>query len=425
MENVSYIFVIGGAAIYKDALQHPQLSKLGITFVHSTYPESNTVEQEIYFPIKLTSINHMEDLGALESCSSSNLILDSASGVYFKIVMYNVNTTIFTEMYNNLKLNFTTVNVEPNFYDPNHTVNKEEMQYVSLIKEILETGTVKSTRNGLTKSIFGYQMRFNLKNSFPLQTIKKSYPKSIFEELMWMIRGQTNVKFLQEKNVNVWNKNSSKEFLQKSNLPYTEGDIGPSYGFQMRHSGAEYIDCKTNYKEKGIDQLQYCINLIKNDPQSRRIIINLWNPSYLMKMALPPCHMIYHFSVDLYENQPNEPNQSNKPTNKVGKLNCHFFQRSWDILLGWNTTTAALFTCLLAHHCNLDPGVLVHSISDAHIYMTHIDSGGVTTLLGRKPRIFPTLTINKNTNSIEDYEFSDLTIKDYNPCPAIQLDMIA
>ena len=305
-----------------------------------------------------------------------------------------------------------------------------EYQYLDLVRSIIERGIYKQTRNAITKSIFGYQMKYNLADGYPISTLKKSYPKAIFEELMWMIRGQTNVKILQEKNVNIWNKNSSKEFLQQMKLPYEEGDIGPGYGFQMRYYGAKYVNCLADYRGQGVDQLQQCIDLINNDPHSRRIIIDLWNPADVPLMVLPCCHCWYNFSVDLYDSSINDPNGGpeallNSCEGKRGKLNCHLIQRSWDVLLGWNTTTAALFTYLLAHHCNLDLGLLVHSISDAHLYKEHIDSGAVAKLLARTPRKMPSLDIVNTRASIEDYEFTDMVIENYYPCPPITAEMIA
>jgi thymidylate synthase len=233
---------------------------------------------------------------------------------------------------------------------------------------------------------------------------------------MWMLRGQTDTKILEQKNVNIWKKNSTKEYLKQYGLPYAEGDIGPGYGFQMRHYGAEYIDCKTDYTNQGMDQLTECINLLNTNPLSRRIMIDLWNPADVHKQALPPCHCIYNFGVDLYA----EPIDSMR-----GKLNCHLFQRSWDVLLGWNTTTAALLTYLLAHHCNLDPGIVVHSISNAHLYNEHIESGVVDKLLLRKPRLFPKLNFLRRKENIVDYEFEDLVIDGYYPSPAISANLVA
>jgi len=257
-----------------------------------------------------------------------------------------------------------------------------------------------------------------LSKGFPILTVKRCYPRLIFEELMWMIRGHTNVKLLQEKNVRIWDKNSSKDFLDKYHLPYEEGDIGPGYGFQMRHYGAEYTNCLADYSGQGVDQLAECINLINKDPHSRRIIMNLWNPCDIKKMTLPPCHLVYNFGVDLYD----EPNAI---TGKRGRLNCHLLQRSWDVVLGWNTSTAAMLTFLIANHCDLDPGYLVHSITDVHLYKNHIESGCVDKMLERTPRILPMLKIINQKSNIGDYQYEDLVIENYYPCPSIHFELIA
>lgn len=285
-----------------------------------------------------------------------------------------------------------------------------EQQYIELIKKIQDEGVWY--RN--VKSVFGYQIKCNLADGFPIWTIKKTFWRGICEELFWMMRGSTDVSELQGRGVNIWNANSTESYLKSRNLNYAAGDIGPGYGFQMRHYGADYVDCKTDYTGKGIDQLAKCVDLLKNDPMSRRIIIDLWNPKQNDEMALPPCHMIYNFNVRLYDSVIN---------GKRGVLNCHLFQRSWDVLLGWNTTTAALLTHLLATTCDYDIGILVHSITDAHIYKDHIDSGVVDVILSRDTRRLPKLTVNKKP--IDQYEFTDLTLTDYNPHPPIAIKMIS
>ncbi|AUL79603.3 bifunctional dihydrofolate reductase-thymidylate synthase [Tupanvirus soda lake] len=416
MPNLNEIFVIGGAVIYDIAMSHQMLDKMYVTHINHTYPNNIVVEQKIFFPL---NIEQLEELTRCDFLILSNekQTFDANKNISYCFKEYNVQKN-FHEVYhcNNLIskiprcINYDMVVIPIDCHEG-------EYQYLNLIKTIMKKGIYKTTRNDVTKSIFGYQLVYDLANGYPLSTVKRSYPKAIFEELMWMIRGQTNVKYLQEKNVTIWNKNSTKEFLQKYNLPYEEGDIGPGYGFQMRHYGAEYTNCMADYRGKGTDQLMECIDLINKDPHSRRIIIDLWNPRDTAKMALPPCHIIYNFGVDIYDKP--------SPTGNKGKLNCHLFQRSWDVLLGWNTTTAALLTYLLANHCDLDPGVIVHSITDAHLYKKHIDSGAVDKLLNRIPRNFPTLKFLNKKENIEDYEFDDLVIENYYPCPAIIAEMVA
>jgi len=417
ISNLDNIYVIGGAAIYDIALGHPLLDTIYLTYIKHSYPADNEIEQQIYFPLTHTHLNDFVANNSLVLASVSDKYNDIGKNICFNFKKY-VCTEKFREIYAATKKNQRII------YSKQCTtlINSDkddigEFQYLTLIKTIMSKGIFKQTRNAITKSIFGYQLRYDLAEGYPISTVKKSYPKTIFEELMWMIRGQTNVKKLQEKNVHIWDKNSTKEYLEKYNLPYEEGDIGPGYGFQMRYFGAKYLDCHADYHGQGVDQLNECINLINNDPHSRRIIIDLWNCVDVPKMSLPACHINYNFGVDLYD----------KPlaSGTKGKLNCHLLQRSWDVLLGWNTTTAALLTYLLAHHCNLNPGILVHSITDAHLYKEHIDSGAINKLLNRRPRKFPSIKFIKKHDSIEKYEFNDLVIENYYPCPPIIAGMIA
>ncbi|MEM3062010.1 MAG: thymidylate synthase [Nitrososphaerota archaeon] len=395
INNVHRIFVIGGAHVFKEALKHPLLEKIYLTYVSIIFPDDIYVEQRIYFPLFRADIVILSYRNVIKLV---NIVrsYDINQNLSYQFEEYLVSEN-FSNIYKQTKNNKLVINyVKPN------NINITD-QYLLLIKDILTNGEEIKTRNGIVKSIFGYQMKFNLKNEYPLPTIRKSYPKIIFEELMWIIRGQTDVKILQEKGIHIWDKNSSKEILEKFNFPYEEGDIGPGYGFQMRHYGAKYFGCKKDYFRIGKDQLEDCINNIKNNPQSRRIIIDLWNCLDIDKMVLPPCHIIYHFEVI------------------NGKLNCHLFQRSWDVLLGWNTTTAALFTYLLANFCDLEPGILIHSISDAHIYQNNINVA--IQLLERIPRKYPTLKILRKPLRIEDYKYEDLVLENYYPCPAVYVEL--
>lgn len=404
--------VIGGSAIYDMAMKHPDLLNMYVTVVYLDYPNDINVDERIYFPISTTSLDSITNSSGLDM-ESEQCHISMGTAISYSIRKYKALPG-FNALYNRCD----KLNMRSSFVTANEQKNPEEEQYLKLVQNVMLNGKIKKMRNSVTKSIFGAQLHYDLSAGYPLPTVKKSYPKSIFEELMWMIRGQTDVNILKRKGVHIWDKNSTTDFLRSRGLHYEEGDIGPGYGFQMRHYGATYIDCKTSYQGQGTDQLANCIKLINEDPHSRRIIIDLWNPSMLDQMALPPCHIMYHFSVDLYD-QPTE-------TGKKGKLNCNLFQRSWDIMLGWNTTTAALLTYILAHHCDMDPGMLVHSLSDVHLYQEHIECGAIDELLCRKPRKFPILSfaINKKPN-IEDYNYSDIIIQNYYPCPAIKADMIA
>ncbi len=420
IKNLDQIYVIGGAAIYNEAMAHPLLRKLYITHINHSYPKENIVEQKIFFPLKPEKIRAYAKSGILDVIDTNNAY-DINSNIVYEMVTYSTilsrpSPKIFYDKFMSQK-KVQRFGIIDNIAE-NKSNSEWEHQYIRLIKEIMNNGTYKNTRNAITKSIFGYQLKHDLSKGFPILTVKRCYPRLIFEELMWMIRGQTNVKILQEKNVKIWDKNSTKDFLEKYGLPYEEGDIGPGYGFQMRHFGAKYDNCLSDYTDKGIDQLSECIHLINNDPHSRRIIMSLWNPSDIKITSLPPCHIIYNFGVELYD-------VPNKITGHRGRLNCHLLQRSWDVVLGWNSSTAAMLTYLLANHCNLDPGDLVHSITDVHLYKCHIDSGNVEKLLERIPRTLPTFKITCKKDRIEDYEYNEVMIENYYPCPPIHFELVA
>lgn len=408
LPNLHKIFVIGGANVYDTALRHSKLSTMIITQIQHKYPNFNEIQEKIFFPISIIGIKNLVQKKYLEIMYQTHHH-DVNTNIDYEIVEYQVNSN-FREIYPYyLQLASTCFRIIPN---PIYLDLDNEFQYTKLILEIMNHGVTKKCRNDITKSIFGYQLKYDLSQGFPISTVKKCYPKSIFSELMWIIKGETDVNILRKQGVHIWDKNSSREYLESQGLSYRAGDIGAGYGFQMRYYGAKYQDCETDYKNQGVDQLMNCIKLIREDPFSRRIIINLWNPEDINKMALPPCHFVYQFTVD--------PSSHGK-----SKLNCHIIQRSWDVLLGWNTTTAALLTHLLANHCDLDVGILVHSITDAHIYQSHIDSGAVQEILNRKPRKFPNLKINCRRDNIEDYIYDDITLENYYPCPPIKMNMIA
>ena len=281
-------------------------------------------------------------------------------------------------------------------------------QYLDLCRTILEKGTKKEDRTGTgTISYFGYQMRFDLSEGFPLVTTKKVHLKSIIHELLWFISGDTNIKYLVDNDVKIWNewpyeiyKKSSEyqgetieEFASKikESQEFADkwGNLGPVYGAQWRNFG-------------GVDQLTDLINQIKTNPTSRRLIISAWNPPEIKDMALPPCHCFMQFYVN------------------EGKLSCQLYQRSADTFLGvpFNIASYALFTMMIAQVCNLKPGVFVHTIGDAHIYLNHLEQ--INLQLSREPRELPTMKINPNVKSIFDFKIDDFELTDYNPHKAIK-----
>ena len=283
-----------------------------------------------------------------------------------------------------------------------------ETGYLDLINNVIKNGIHSDDRTGTgTVSLFGTQTKYDLSKGFPLLTTKKMFIRGIIEELLWFLRGDTDNRKLQEKGVHIWDGNTSREFLD--NLGFRdrkEGDGGPIYGFNFRHYGADYIDCNTDYRNRGIDQVKEALRLIREEPSSRRIIINLWDPTKLSEMVLPPCHMVYQFRV--YNN----------------RLSCMLYQRSGDIGLGvpFNIASASLMTHLFAHLSGLEVGELIHTIADAHIYSDHIEV--LKKQLEREPFAFPILKItDRGQKEIEDFEFEDFQILGYESHPILKMKM--
>lgn len=283
-----------------------------------------------------------------------------------------------------------------------------ELQYINLIKHILENGISKDDRTGVgTLSIFSYNMTFNLRESFPLLTTKKVYWKGVVEELLWFISGSTDSNVLKEKGVRIWEGNSSREFLDSRGLShYDQGDIGAGYGFQWRHFGAKYTNMYDSYEGQGIDQLKDVIYKIKNTPDDRRIIMSAWNPTDLDKMALPPCHIFVQFWVD---------------TNKK-ELHSQMYQRSCDVGLGvpFNIASYSLLTCIIAKLCDLTPGDFHYCMGDTHIYKNHIDA--MKLQITRDPYDFPKINI-KDITDIDNIKFDDIELIDYKYYENIKMNM--
>ena len=256
-------------------------------------------------------------------------------------------------------------------------------QYLDLLEHVLKNGDIKEDRTGTgTNSIFGWQMRFNLKEGLPLLTTKKLHLKSIIHELLWFINGDTNISYLKKNNVSIWN-----EWADEN------GDLGPVYGKQWRRWEAP--------DGRKLDQLDDVIRSIKNNPNSRRMIVSAWNPSDVGSMALPPCHCLFQFYV------------SNQ------KLSCQLYQRSADIFLGvpFNIASYAILTHMIANVCGLSVGDFVHTLGDAHIYNNHLDQ--VQTQLLRDTMTLPNLNFRKKFDTINDFQYEDFEIVDYNPHPSI------
>ena len=267
-------------------------------------------------------------------------------------------------------------------------------QYLDLVRHVLENGEVKGDRTGTgTKSVFGYQMRFDLSKGFPMVTTKKLHLKSIIYELLWFLKGDTNIDYLKENGVNIWNAWADKN-----------GDLGPVYGFQWR-----------NWNNDGIDQIKILLKDLVNNPNSRRHLISAWNPSVLPdtsksfesniangKAALPPCHAFFQFYI------------SNE------KLSCQLYQRSADVFLGvpFNIASYSLLTMMIAQVCNLKLGDFVHTFGDAHIYSNHFEQ--MNMQLKREPRSLPTMKLNPSVTDIFDFRFEDFALENYDPHPHIK-----
>jgi dihydrofolate reductase/thymidylate synthase len=293
--------------------------------------------------------------------------------------------------------------------DEIHDRTHEEYQYLDLISTILSKGIVSGDRTGTgTKSIFGAQSRYSLRTSFPLLTTKRVFWRGVVEELLWFVRGDTNAKHLHDKDIKIWDGNASREFLDKRGLrEREEWDLGPVYGFQWRHFGAQYKDMHTDYTNKGVDQLAEVINTIKTNPTDRRIIISAWNPADLDQMALPPCHMFCQFYVDVERKE----------------LSCLMYQRSCDVGLGvpFNIASYALLTCMIAQVCDLTPGDFIHSMGNTHVYLNHVEP--LQEQLQRTPRPFPKLKINPNKKDIDSFVLEDFELIGYEPHKTIKMQM--
>ena len=260
-------------------------------------------------------------------------------------------------------------------------------QYLELLDHVLKNGTRKSDRTGTgTISVFGYQMRFNLEEGFPLMTTKKLHLKSILHELLWFISGDTNIKYLNDNGVNIWNEWADKD-----------GNLGPVYGYQWRSWPAA--------DGRKIDQLNDVIASIKKSPDSRRHIVSAWNAGEIDRMALPPCHILFQYYV------------------AEGKLSCQLYQRSCDIFIGipFNIASYSLLTLMTAQATGLKPGEFIHTLGDAHIYLNHIDQ--VRLQLTREPFKLPKMTLNPEVTDITKFRYEDFTLSDYNAHPHIKGDI--
>lgn len=398
-------FIIGGAQIYSQALDTAS-SNGNKVIIHSTeiYPttdKNKDLQFDAYFP--------KVDDKKIQLYSISEFHYSTKENIWYRFATYSNH--IYNASYYNPLLQY---NITKLF------TNKEELAYLALMRQILETGKSNSDRTGVgTLSLFGAMLKYSLRDTFPISTTKRIPLRMIFEELMLYISGKTDNRILQEKGIHIWDGNTSREFLDRRGLgEYREGDFGETYGFNMRHYGGKYRGCDEEYSlgGYGFDQLAHAIHLIKTEQYSRRIIIDLWNPATQDRAALPSCLCKYQFNVDVESRE----------------LNLAIYLRSSDYFLAnnWNTCTGALLVHMICalEGVDLKPGELTVFIADAHIYKSHIEQ--VQENLRREPYPFPKLLVcgssNKPENKkkyIEDFQWEDIELLGYHCHPSIKAEM--
>lgn len=392
-ENLQFgkIFVCGGSRIYKEAIKTLIVDRIYVTEIGHDYGCDN------FFRIDPDPI--LSDIVPMLQFSAKDL---------------NANEVV------NISINFFEKSTHDIF--GSHYANQEELKYLSLMEDIIKNGQFKSTRNSMVWSKFGEQLKFDLSKSFPLLTTKKIFFKGVVEELLFFLKGDTNANHLNEKGVKIWDANTNREFLDSVGLKHYEvGDMGPMYGFNWVHFGAHYQGMDHNYKGQGFNQIEYCLDLLKKDPHSRRIMMTTYNPSVAKEGCLYPCHGIdIIFNVDVSTN--------------TNKLSCMMTQRSADLFLGipFNIASYGLLVHIFCEVINNDetykgrkftPGVLTINLGDVHVYEGHYTQC-IRQIL-REPYTFPQLKINKTIMNVTDFSYEDLELVDYNSYPSIQAKMYA
>jgi dihydrofolate reductase / thymidylate synthase len=385
---VNDVYIIGGQQIYSLALKTRSINKIYATEVYKDMQCDTFMLDYLKYDNQFNKFEYY------------NVGKFSTSGEYVYRFITMINTVQFSK--ENKPLEQITKIWQ----------NEEEMQYLALMEDILKNGIERDDRTGTgTISTFGNTLKYNLRDTFPICTTKRIPLRFIFEELKLYLTGRTDNKILQRKNIHIWDGNTSREFLDKRGLKhYPEGDMGETYGFNMRHYGGKYEGCDKEYgQECGFDQLNYVIDLLYNNPTSRRIIIDLWNPSTLDKAALPSCLCKYQFYVNT----------------QAKELNLMIYIRSSDYFLAnnWNTCTGALFVHLLCNlnGMNLTPGELTVVVGDTHLYKTHLEQ--VRENLARKPYPFPMLRVKKTFSNLAKVNFEDLELIGYRAHPRISAEM--
>ena len=383
LSNLDYLnddpemFFIGGAKLYEEAYKN------GVDVIYETFTDHSFE----YLSDEIVKCDIDIDKGEYEM--TTNIKNNSES------LVYNPESKHGREK--------EMVDYYFRIFRKKSDVNVNEYQYLSLLNKVLNQGVIRGTRNSDVISMFGDKMVFDLRDGFPLLTSKRMGWKTILRELIWFMKGSTNNKELQEKNVHIWDGNSSKEYMESRGLDYDEGDLGPIYGYQWRNFGGEYGVSDNN----GVDQLNYMVDLIKNDPTSRRIIMSAWNPPDLDKMALPPCHILFQVYVD------------------GDYIDGQMYQRSGDMFLGvpFNITSYSFLLHILGNMTNKKPRYLHHILGDCHIYSNHLDV--VKKQLIRGTYSFPELQISAKISSVDEIDESLFKVLEYQSYPSLKADMVA
>lgn len=417
--TVESIFVCGGESIYRKTLESDLVDQIYLTRV-----ARDDVEFDTYFPEmprRFLPVYMSQTFRSMDGISYDFVIFerqeDETSSAYGgdpirgQARFIDGTVDLLGEIFGVRRMgNRHRFPREELYSTPSIRLGREhsEFQYLDLVSRVLENGACRENRTGInTYSIFGQMMRFDLRESFPLLTTKKVAIRSIFEELMWFIKGDTNGNHLIEKKVYIWSGNGSKEYLERIGLGHREeNDLGPIYGFQWRHFNGEYKTMHDDYTGVGVDQLAKLIEALRSNPKDRRHILTAWNPSVLSQMALPPCHVLSQFYVS-----------------NDGCLSCNLYQRSCDLGLGspFNIASYSMLTLMLAQVCDYKPGELVIFIGDAHVYENHLTQ--LKEQLSRLPRPFPQFRFKRLVKNIEDFRWEDVELTGYCPHPPIKMEM--
>jgi dihydrofolate reductase / thymidylate synthase len=380
------IWIIGGSSIYNELITSFSLSEIYVTEIYTKKGEE--YECSTFFPEIDTTRFLLTSVTPIESTKCKT----TSKEVFYRCLIYKDIDTV----------------------DSSETIwQSSETQYLNSLKDIKDNGVKNIDRTGVgTLSKFGLRFEYDLKDGFPALTTKRIFLRGVFEELMMYLRGQTDNRVLQEKGINIWDGNTTREFLDSRGLTkYPIGDMGETYGFNFRHFGGEYTNCReSSTTQTGFDQLEYVIDLIKNNPSSRRILINLWNSNTLHKAALPSCLCQYQFYVNSDKNE----------------LDLQIYIRSSDFFLAnnWNTCTGAFFVHMICNlkGINLNPGRIVVVTGDTHLYLTHIE--GVEENLNRIPRPLPRLNVLGGfRDNIEEFKWEDMELIGYYPQKNIRAEM--